>query len=75
MTDLPTYTGPRLKLILGKYPIIRVEAPILGIKQFAIRVNEITIVIDAPHDADVREGDLISLYTEVPLAIPRQPQR
>jgi hypothetical protein len=72
VVDLPSYLGPRLKLVLGKYPIVRVEAPILGIKQFAIRVNEITIVINATHDADVREGDLISLYTEVPLAISKQ---
>jgi len=72
MTDLPSYSGPRFKLILGKYPIVRVEAPILGIKQFAVQMQGIRIVIDAPHDADVREGDMISLYTEVPLVIPKR---
>ena len=75
MTDLPPYSGPRFKLILGKFPIVRVEAPILGIKQFAIQMQGVRIVIDAPHDADVREGDLLSLYTEVALAISSKPSK
>jgi len=73
MTSLPPYTGPRFKLVLGKYPVLRVREPVLGIKQFSIRINEITLIIDAPHDADVREGDLLSLYTEVAIAIPQKP--
>lgn len=72
MPDLPPYTGSRFKLILGKYPVVRVEAPILGIKQFALQLQGVRVVIDAPHDADVREGDLLSLYTEVALALPQK---
>jgi len=69
MTDLPTYSGPRFKLILGKFRIEQVRKMPWGAMQFLIRINQVSLEIDAPHDADVREGDLISLYTEVPLNV------
>lgn len=69
MTDLPPYHGPRIKLALGKFPVLRV-VDLGGPKQFSLKVNEVTIVITAPSSADVREGDLLELYTEVALAIP-----
>ena len=74
MSDLPTYTGPRFKLELGKFPVLRVIEKAFGTKQFSLRVDNTTIIITAPNSADVREGDLLSLYTEVALAIPSQPQ-
>lgn len=72
MTDLPGYSGPRLKLVLGKFPVLRVIDKGFGVKQFSILISNVTVVIDAPHDADVREGDLLSLYTEVAIAIPKR---
>lgn len=71
-TSLKPYVGPRFKLILGKFPVVRVHEPVLGIKQFAIQMQGVRVVIDAPHDVDVREGDLLSLYTEVPLGLPKK---
>ena len=71
MTNLPKYHGPRFKLELGKYPVLRVIDHGFGVKEFSLRVDNTTIVITAPRDADVREGDLLSLYTEVAFAIPQ----
>lgn len=75
MTDLPSYTGPRVKLVLGEFPILRVVDNGFGIKQFSIQIQGVRLVLDAPHEVDVREGDLLSLYTEVALALPSQPQK
>lgn len=68
----PPYRGPRFKLELGKFPVLRVVDRGFGEKQFALRVNEVSIVITAPHDADVHEGDLLTLYTEVAVAVPKR---
>lgn len=70
MSDLPKYTGPRFKLELGRYPVLRVIKREFGVQEFSISLGGVTIVITAPKDADVHEGDLLSLYTEVAFAIP-----
>jgi hypothetical protein len=59
----------RLKLVLGKYPVKKLERKFgglvfwldLGGPQMQIRLN---------NDADVREGDLLTIYTEVLNASP-----
>lgn len=71
MTDRSPYLGPRTKLLLGKYPVLRVIDRGFGIKQFSLRINDVTLVVPAPSSVDVHEGDLLSLYTEVPIAIPQ----
>lgn len=76
MTDLPRYYGPRFKLELGKFPIQRIIDKGFGVKEFSIRVNQVTLAITCPRDADLREGDLLSLYTEVALnAKPSEPPK
>lgn len=70
MPDLPKYHGPRFKLELGRYPVLRVNKREFGIQEFSISLGGVTIVIAAPKDADIHEGDLLSLYTEVAIAIP-----
>ena len=72
MSELPAYTGPRLKLVLGKYRVLRVKRRPLGAQQFSIQLGSNLAVIDAPHNADVREGDLLALYTEVAIAVPKK---
>ena len=64
------YLGPRFKLSLGKYPVLQVRKMPWGAQQFLLRIGDNKVEIDAPHDADVREGDLLTLYTEVAIAIP-----
>jgi hypothetical protein len=55
----------RLKLILGKYRVIRVERAGAFLR-FALELQEgIKIVCEIPATADVKEGDLLTLYTEV----------
>lgn len=71
MTNIPKYTGPRFKLELGKYPVLRIVDRGFGVKEFAIRIDNTTLVITSPRDADIREGDLLSLYTEVAINVPK----
>ena len=55
----------RYKLVLGKYPIIRVEKTPFGF-DFCIQLpNGVRMVVSAPPSADVKEGDVLTLYTEV----------
>lgn len=69
--DLPAYHGPRFKLALGKYPVIRVIKLPFGPQQFQLQLPGGTVIIDAPRGADIREGDLLTLYTEVAIANPK----
>lgn len=68
--SLPQYHGPRFKLALGKYRVLRVQRNPFGMQQFSLDLNGRTIVINAPRDADIHEGDLLTLYTEVAIAVP-----
>lgn len=55
----------RYKLVLGKYPIARVEKTLTGFA-FAIQLpNNVKFIVSAPPHADVKEGDLLTLYTEI----------
>jgi hypothetical protein len=55
----------RYKLVLGKYPITRVEKTHLGF-DFCIQLpNGVKMIVSAPPSADVKEGDILTLYTEV----------
>ena len=55
----------RLRLILGKYRVLRVERTPTGFAM-AVDLNQgIKLVCELPPTADVREGDILSIYTEV----------
>lgn len=55
----------RFKLVLGKYPVVRIEQSSTGLR-FALALQEgIKFVVEVPANVDVREGDLLTLYTEV----------
>lgn len=64
----------RLKLILGKYRVIKVERS-LGRLTFVVSLGKSSLEIVPPYnlDADVREGDLLTFYTEVLHATPIEP--
>jgi hypothetical protein len=72
MPELPQYHGPRWRLELGKYRVLRVQKAPIGFS-ISLDLNGRLIVISAPSNADVHEGDLLTLYTEVPLDVPRKP--
>lgn len=65
---------PRLKLVLGKFPVARVIKTPWGFA-FSLTLPGIKekLVISVPDHADVREGDLLTLYTEVLTNAPSQP--
>lgn len=63
----------RLRLILGKYPVTRVEKGLTGLLMEIALPGGMKILCDLPVTADVRLGDLLTLYTEV-LADPNRPQ-
>jgi hypothetical protein len=55
----------RYKLELAKLRVIKVE-PIPGGFRFAIdMLNGVKLICDVPIHADVKEGDLLTLYTEI----------
>ena len=57
----PTEASLRLKLVLGKYRVVDRWQNLAKLeldKQFSM-------IIIVPNFADVREGDLLTLYTEV----------
>lgn len=59
---------PRLKLLLGKYPVIRVERTATGFRaalNLGAGRDGFKMIIDCPVNADIREGDLLTLYTEI----------
>lgn len=68
----------RLQLVLGKFPIVHVrkrnDIVALGDQEITISFpNNICIVMLVPSIADVREGDLLTIYTEVLTHAPTQP--
>lgn len=55
----------RFKLLLGKYRIVKVEMNAIG-PAFALDLGSgAKMVIQGSNVMDVREGDLLTLYTEV----------
>jgi len=54
----------RHKLVLGKFPVTGVERTAVGFK-FALQLPGIKLVLEVPPSSDVREGDVLTLYTEV----------
>lgn len=56
----------RYRLILGKFPVIKLEKDFLGNTQATVDLqNRAYFVMQLPATADVKEGDLLTLYTEV----------
>ncbi len=68
----PAESTLRLRLVLGKFRIKSVSQGVLGTKAVVDFTNSVTMTIDIPVAADVRENDLITLYTEVPYAKPSE---
>lgn len=67
---------PRYKLILGKFRVTRVQRTVTGL-EFTIELPGLGNFVCAGPMADVREGDLLTLYTEIlanahPLSTPKQ---
>jgi hypothetical protein len=54
----------RLQLVLGKYPVVYVDD-----FKFRLKLGGTTeITMQRPDRSDIRDGDLLTLYTEVLLA-------
>lgn len=65
-TETPLKDRFRYRLILGKFQVVKIEKDQLGVRQMALRMNKDTyLVIPLPPSADVKETDLLTLYTEV----------
>ena len=61
----PAEAQVRYKLILGKFRVGRVEKVGTCIR-FNLEFPGLgNLIIDAAPDADVRDGDLLTLYTEI----------
>jgi hypothetical protein len=57
----------RFRLILGKFPVVRVNDT-----SFVLKLGGTTeATIGKPPHADIRLGDILTLYTEVPLMQPK----
>ena len=55
----------RLRLVLGKFRVTSVSSGLTG-TQLKINLDgAVTMVVDAPIQADVKLGDILTLYTEV----------
>jgi hypothetical protein len=55
----------RMKLALGKFRVIRITKAAVGFDFILELPNSVYMTINVPTYADVREGDLLTLYTEV----------
>lgn len=60
----------RVRLILGKFRVIRVERGATGFRAMIDLGNSVTMTIDCPFSADLRRHDILTFYTEVPYADP-----
>jgi len=57
----------RFKLVLGKFPVVRVSST-----HFVLQLGGTTQgTFSYPDHADIRNGDLLTLYTEVLLEQPK----
>ena len=62
----PPQTALRYQLILGKFPVIKIDKDPFDKLQFVLDVGKkVYMVCTPPPNADVKEGDLLTLYTEV----------
>lgn len=62
---MPSPPRPRLKLLLGKFEVTRVERRGPGLT-LAIEFPGLGhLIAHVPVDADVRETDLLTIYTEI----------
>jgi hypothetical protein len=57
----------RLLLVLGKFRVIERQHNLMKVALG----GSTTMTVTLPEDADVHEGDILTLYTEVPYADPR----
>lgn len=56
----------RFRLVLGKFPVVRMDH-----FTFTLKLGGTTeMTVSRPPQADVRDGDLLTLYTEVAIAKP-----
>lgn len=62
----------RFKLVLGKYRVIRIQPVPDGHAMVLDLGNSVKMTVIVPPIADVREGDLLTLYTEVLTCPPSQ---
>lgn len=63
--ETPLNTRFRYKLVLGKYPVVKIK-PTIGGQQVTLRINEgISLTAIVPDGSDVKLNDLLTLYTEV----------
>jgi hypothetical protein len=60
--------APRLKLILGKYPVTSVRRRPIGPGwDVTIRFHEVSFTMSITFETiDVRPNDLVTIYTEIP---------
>lgn len=64
----------RFRLVLGKFRVSRTTSNALNTTFTLDLGNSIKMTLDVPPYADVREGDLLTLYTEIlSHANPQQP--
>jgi hypothetical protein len=63
--------GFRLRLILGKFRVIKLDHGLSGFRATLDLGNSITLTMDVPIHADLRLNDLLTFYTEVPYAEPK----
>lgn len=57
----------RMKLILGKYRVVHVDD-----FKFRLKLGGTTeVTVQRPNRADIRDGDLLTLYTEVLIKPPQ----
>lgn len=61
----------RLRLVLGKYPVMERGNNVMKVALG----GSTTMTITLPDGADVRVGDLLTLYTEVLYTKPTTPQQ
>lgn len=63
---IPGFTsGLRYRLILGKFRVTAISTGLTGFKATLALPGSVTMTIDIPLRADVKLGDLLTLYTEV----------
>ena len=72
MDHTPT-DSVRIRLIIGKFQVLSVEPGLTGFKAKVAMGNSVTMTMDCPISVDVRVGDLLTFYTEVPLHAEPEP--
>jgi hypothetical protein len=60
-----TQSKVRYKLMLGKFPVREVRKSPTGFVFLLDMLQGVKLAVEVPAHADVREGDWLTLYTEV----------